>query len=130
MTKKIFAILLILLLGAVCVTAGYFILDRPGKTDAEAVQQPGVTKTEGRVFSTTSRTKIVEGKITKLTDKKMFLSIQDVEWELILPENVRNEIKILNEKGIEIKKGTFVNVQYQVENDQRIATKVMRLVSN
>lgn len=129
MTKKLLSILLVLLLGAACLTAGYFILDVENAGTAQT-SQPGVTKTDGRVVNGNSRIKIIEGKITKLTDKKIRVLIQGVDWELTLPETIRDEIKLMNEKGIEVKKGTYVNIQYEVVNDERVVKKVTRLVTN
>ncbi len=129
MIKKFLSIFLVLLLGAACVTAGYFILDVQNANTAENAQ-PGVTKTEGRVLESKARIKVIEGKITKLTDKKIHLAIQGVDWELTLPETVRDAIKLMNEKGIEVKKGTYVNVQYETVNGDRVVKQVTRLISN
>ncbi|MBR7164317.1 MAG: hypothetical protein IKD21_05050 [Clostridia bacterium] len=130
MTKKIMTIALILLLSACCVVSGVFLLDAPiaDSGEPEATLPPGITKPEGRIISTNP--KIVEGKITKLTEKKMCISVQNVEWELQLDETSRNIVNRLNELGVEIKKGTFVNVHYKEENGNRIATNVMRVESN
>lgn len=129
MIKKVITIFLILLLSACCVVGGFWILGTDNTADeAEAPIPPGITKPEGRVISASP--KIVEGRITKLTDKKMCISVQGVEWELILDETGCTTIQRLNELGVEIVKGTFVTVHYKEENGTRTATKIMRLESN
>lgn len=129
MIKKIITIFLILLLSACCVGAGFWILGAGNIAgETEDTIPPGITKTEGRIISTNP--KIIEGRITKLTDEKMYISIQGVEWELVLDETGRKTVQRLNELGVKIVKGTFVTIHYKEEDGKRIATKIMRLESN
>ncbi len=129
MIKKIITIFLILLLSACCVGAGFWILGTSSTADETVAPiPPGITKPEGRIVS--ANPKIVEGRITKLTDKKMCISVQGVEWELVLDDTGRKTVQRLNEVGVEIVKGTFVTIHYKEENGKRIATKIMRLEAN
>ena len=130
MIKKILTLLTVLVLCAACAVTGFFILDIPARSTAEENTQPGVMVTDGRIVDATSRIKNIEGKISKLTKKEMHVMIQGVEWKLVLTEEIRDEIQKMNEKGIEIKKGTYVSVFYEVVNDDRVVTRVLRLVSN
>ena len=95
----------------------------------EASIPPGITKPEGRIVSTNP--KAIEGRVTKLTDKKIWVSVQGVDWELTLNEDTKNSIKKLAEHDIIIEKGTFVVVYYDVdEKDKRTATRIERLRVN
>ena len=130
MIKKILTVLIILLIGAACVIAGIFLLspnDKP-TPEPEVPLPPGITRPEGRVISTNP--KIVEGRITKLTDNEVCISVQKVEWSIVLDETSRTIVNTLNEKGVEIRKGTFVCIHYKEENGKRIATNVLRVDSN
>ncbi len=99
------------------------------KTEPEASIPPGITKPEGRIVSTDP--KAIEGRVTKLTDKKIWVSVQGVDWELTLNEDARFAIKKLAEHDIVIEKGTFVVVYYDVdEKDNRTATRIERLRVN
>ena len=129
MIKKIITIALILLLGAACITAGCLILN-PNTPKEEVTEQPGVTITDGRVLPGTAPTKYVEGKITKLTDDKMFLSVQGVTWEMTLTEESRAIVDRMNELDIEVKVGTLVTVQYVNVNEDRIVKNVLRVDAN
>lgn len=130
MIKKILTILVILLIGAACVAAGFLILDKKDSEDVAKTEQPDVTITDGRVLPGTGQIKHVEGKITKLTESKLFLSVQGVNWEMTLPEEASNNIKRMNELGIEVKVGTLVTVQYTLLNEERIVKSLARLESN
>ncbi len=130
MIKKIITIAIILLLGAACVIAGFLILDNKNTDDIAAIPQPGVTITEGRVLQGTGSIRHVEGKITKLTKNKMFLSVQGVDWEMTLPEEAQNMITRMNELGIEVKVGTLVTIQYTLLNEERIVKSLARLDNN
>lgn len=130
MTKKIITIAIILLLSAACVVAGLLILGNKSKDEIATIPQPDVTITEGRALIGTSQFRHVEGKITKITDDKLFLSVAGVDWEMTLPEEARNSIDRMNELGIEIKIGTLVTVQYSILNEERIVKSLSRLDNN
>ncbi len=130
MIKKIITIAIIVLLGAVCVTAGLLFLGNKRADDAAAVSQPGVTITDGRVLAATDTGGIIEGKITKLTNKKISLSVQGVDWDLALTEEVHNNIKRMNELGIEVKVGTLVTIQYTLQDEIRTVEQISRLEAN
>ena len=99
------------------------------EAEPEASIPPGITKPEGRIVSTDP--KAIEGRVTKLTDKKIWVSVQGVDWELTLNEDTKAAIKKLAEHDIIIEKGTFVVVYYDVdEKDKRTATRIERLRVN
>ncbi len=130
MIKKILTIFVILLIGAACVVSGFLILDKKDSEESAKNEQPGVTITDGRVLAGTGQIKHVEGKITKLTKKKLFLSVQGVDWEMTLPEEAYNNIERMNELGIEVKVGTLVTVQYTLLNEERVVKSLARLDNN
>jgi len=129
MIKKIITIAIILVLGAACVTAGILILGNNADNIA-TTPQPDVTITDGRVLTATDAGGIIEGKITKLTDKKISLSVQGVDWELNLTEKIHNNINRMNELGIEVKVGTLVTVQYTLQDEIRTVEQISRLEAN
>lgn len=99
------------------------------KTEPEAYVPPGITKPEGRIVS--SDPKAIEGRVTKLTDKKIWVSVQGVDWELNMNDDAQFMIKKLAEHDIIIEKGSFVVVYYDIEEDgSRTATRIERLRAN
>ncbi len=98
-------------------------------TEPEATLPPGITKPEGAVISTDP--KIVTGRITKLTDKTMCLSVQNVEWELVLGEEALFTLEKFAEHNVEVRKGTFVKVYYEEnESGKREAGRIERVTAN
>ncbi len=90
---------------------------------------PGITKPEGRIL--TLDPPIIEGRVTKLTEKKIWVMIQGVEWELNLNDEAKDAIKKLAKNDIVIEKDTFVVVYYNnEENGSKTATGIERLRSN
>ncbi len=124
MNKIITLILLFLLSLSVLAGCG-----SPADSEPEATLPPGISKPEGAVISTDP--KIVTGRITKLTDKAMYLSVQKVEWELELGEEALFTLEKFAENNIEIRKGTFVKVYYE-ENEagKRVAGRIERVTAN
>lgn len=97
--------------------------------EPEATLPPGLTKTEGRIVSTDP--KIVEGRVTKLTDKAMCITVQGVEWELLLSEESKFILQKFEENGDAIVTGTYVMIYYEEnENGQRVAGKINRVIVN
>ena len=128
MIKKILTIIIVLVLGAACVLAGYFILKKPATIqEPEATLGPNITKTEGQIISENH----VQGRITELTEDTMHITIQNVDWDFSLNDYTKYAIARLNELGVEIRRGTMVDVEFQTnENGQRVATNIMRTEMN
>ncbi len=121
--NKLLTVILISLTLFLCSGCG-----APADTEPEATLPPGITKPEGSVLSTDP--KIVCGRITKLTDKVMCISVQNVEWELTLGEEALYTLEKFAEYNIEVRKGTFVKVYYEEESGKRIAGRIERVTAN
>jgi len=128
MIKKILTIAIVLILGAACVLAGWFLLKNPaGIQEPEATLAPGITKAEGQILSENH----VQGRITGLTEDTIHINIQNVDWEFSLNDYTKYAIDRLNELGVEIRKGTMVDIEFETgENGQRTATNIMRTEMN
>jgi len=134
MIKKILTIAIILILGAACVLAGWFLLKNPtgvpegtNLLEPEATLAPGITNAEGQIHSEN----LVQGRITELTEDTVCIKIQNVEWKFSLNDYTKYAIDRLNELGVEIRKGTMVDIEFETgENGQRTATNIMRTEMN
>ncbi len=122
MNKKIIAVCMLLLL---CILP----LSACGGTQEEEEPIPEtITNPEGGVVSTDP--KAVEGRIEELKKDSMVLVVENVKWKLSLSEQVQKDIVTLNEKGVTIKKGSFVVAYYDEENGKRQVTRIEKLRAN
>ncbi len=97
--------------------------------EAEATLPPSITNPEGGIIS--MNPKVVEGRIKKLTDDNLILTVQGVDWKMELSDKAQYMIERLNEAGIEVKKGTFVMAYYDEESDgEREITRIEVVKSN
>ncbi len=125
MFKKLFALCALLALCGTCFT-GCKLNVEPSPTPTVP---PGISKPEGRVVSMEPPT--IEGRITKLTENKVWVMVQGVEWELVLNERAQFTIKKLAEYGTIIEKDSFVIVVYDIgEDGTRTANRIELLHVN
>ena len=111
MNKKIIAVCMLLLL---CILP----LSACGGTQEEEEPIPEtITNPEGGVVSTDPK-------------DSMVLVVENVKWKLSLSEQVQKDIVTLNEKGVTIKKGSFVVAYYDEENGKRQVTRIEKLRAN
>ena len=95
--------------------------------EPEATLAPGLTKTEGRIVSEN----IVEGIVTKLTDKTIFITVEGVKWEFSLSEEAKFIVQKLEEHGNPVANGSYVMVHYEKsENGERIAKNISHVIVN
>ncbi|MBE7022387.1 MAG: hypothetical protein E7414_04145 [Ruminococcaceae bacterium] len=100
-----------------------------GSMGAEATLPPGITKPEGGIVSTNP--KIVEGRITRLTDDEISLNVQGVTWNMELSDEAQGMLARYKELKVDIRKGTFVMAYYEEENDgEREVTRIERVEMN
>lgn len=97
--------------------------------EVEATLPPGITQPEGSIVSTNP--KVVEGRIKKLTDDDIVISVQGVDWKMELSDHAQYMVKRFNELDIPVKKGTFVMAYYEEEVDgEREVTRIEVVESN
>lgn len=100
-----------------------------GGMGAEATLPPGITKPEGGIVSTNP--KIVEGRITRLTEDEISLSVQGVEWRMELADEAQAMLARYKELEVDIRKGTFVMAYYEEDDDgERDVTRIERVEMN
>lgn len=95
-----------------------------------ATISPKITHPEGRVIE--SNPPGVEGMVTELTDKNIKVKVLDEIWSFSLSENAVREIGIFNkdENNKRIVSGTFVIVNYEEKDTEKVAQKIEILISN
>jgi len=120
MTKSVILLLLTLMLLPMCGCM---------QSAPEATLPPGITKPEGSVIS--MNPPVVEGRVTKLTDDHIFLSVQGVEWKLELDDKAEWEIKRYKELDMPVLVGSFVMIYYEEDEDgEREATRIEHVEMN
>ena len=123
MNKRLIISISMLLVGAALFTGCRAEITK----EPEASLAPGLTKTEGRVISDS----IVEGIVTKLTDKSLSMTVEGVKWEFALNDETKFIVQKLEENGSPVLSGSYILVNYEKnENGERIAKNISHVIVN
>ncbi|MBQ4517041.1 MAG: hypothetical protein II997_00470 [Clostridia bacterium] len=123
MGKKIISMLLLLIFCIAFSGCGGDQSSEPSATLAPGIQHP-----EGEIES--RNPPIVTGRVIRVDDEKIVLSVQNVEWELLLNDHTKWEKQRFAELEMPVLKGSFMRIYYEEIEGNRTATKLEHVKAN